>query len=313
MIPELPEVTTALPAVPPVRRIGDDQLQVGPVAYGCWRFAGTSVGEARDKVLAAVDAGMNLIDTADIYGFDGSGGFGDAESLLGEVLATTPGLRERIVLATKGGIRPPVPYDQSVDYLVGACRASLDRLRVDQVDLYQVHRPDLLAHPAEVATALNVMVAEGMVREVGVSNFTPAQTDALAAHLERPLATTQPEMSALCLDAIVDGTLDRAMRDGVVPLAWSPLAGGRLGDGAVASDEQSTRVLGVLDRIASQHGVLRSAVAIAWVLAHPARPIAIVGTQRSDRLAGLSAAANVRLSRGEWYEITVATRGLPMP
>lgn len=313
----LDAATDPAPSVPlPVagrRRLGTSDLEVGPVAYGCWRFAGTSVAEAADKVEAALDLGMDLVDTADIYGFDGRDGFGDAERLLGEVLAARPGLRSRMVLATKGGIRPPVPYDQSAEYLVSACRASLERLGVEQVDLYQVHRPDLLTHPAELAAGLTALVAEGLVRHVGVSNFTPAQTEALAAHLGVPLVTTQPEMSALCLDAVVDGTLDLAMRTGTTPLAWSPLAGGRLGDGAPADDDRTARVHEVLDRLAASHGVGRGAVALAWTMAHPAGVVPIVGTQRPERLAGLAAAASVRLDRAQWYEVLVAWRGEPMP
>ena len=248
-----PEVTTTLALPAATRRLGTSSLEVGAVSYGCWRFAGTSVGEAREKVLAAVELGMTLVDTADIYGFDGAAGFGAAEALLGEVLASTPGLRERIVLATKGGIRPPVPYDQSPEDLVAACRASLERLGVDQVDLYQVHRPDLLAHPADLAAALTALVGEGLVREVGVSNFTRAQTDALVAHLGFPVVTTQPELSALCLDPITDGTLDDALRDGRTPLAWSPLGGGRLGTGVAATDDRTSAVHAELDRIAAEH------------------------------------------------------------
>ena len=136
------------------RTLGRTDLVVGPLAYGCWRFSGTAPDEAQEKVEAALDAGMTLVDTADIYGFGSNGtnrslpdGFGDAEALLGVVLARAPHLRERMVLATKGGIRPPVPYDQSHEYLTAACEASLRRLGVDHVDLYQVHRPDVLTHP----------------------------------------------------------------------------------------------------------------------------------------------------------------------
>ena len=309
----LPDVTTQLPLPPATRRLGSSSLEVGAISYGCWRFAGTSVAEARDKVVAAVDLGMTLVDTADIYGFDGESGFGDAETLLGEVLSSTPGLRDRIVLATKGGIRPPLPYDQSPEYLVAACRASLERLQVDCVDLYQVHRPDLLAHPADLAAALTALVGEGLVREVGVSNFTRAQTDALVAHLGFPVVTTQPELSALCLDALTDGTLDDAARDGRTPLAWSPLGGGRLGTGAAPDDDRTSAVQAALDRIASDHGSTRSAVALAWVLAHPSGPVPIVGTQRVDRLEELAAATSVRLDRAEWYDVLVASRGEAMP
>ncbi len=206
---------------------------IGPIAYGCWRFAGTDVATAREKIETALEVGMTLIDTADIYGYDGSapapgGGFGDAEELLGQVLAATPGMRARMVLTSKCGITPPTPYDSSPTYLRRACEASLRRLQVDTIDLYQIHRPDLLAHPAEVAGALDELVASGTVRAIGVSNFTVAQTRALQAHLDTPLVCTQPEFSPLALDPITDGTFDLAMETGLVPLAWSPLAGGWL-------------------------------------------------------------------------------------
>jgi aryl-alcohol dehydrogenase-like predicted oxidoreductase len=128
------------------------------------------VSDAAALVHAALDAGITLLDTADIYGFDGAGGFGDAEALLGEVIAADPALRTRFVLATKGGIMPPLPYDQSAAYLSAAIDASLRRLQVDVIDLYQVHRPDILAHPAQVARVLDDAVAAGKIRAIGVSN-----------------------------------------------------------------------------------------------------------------------------------------------
>jgi predicted oxidoreductase len=290
---------------------------IGPIAYGCWRLAGTDVATARDKIETALEVGMTVIDTADIYGYDGSapapgGGFGAAEELLGRVLAETPGLRERMVLATKGGITPPVPYDSSPDYLRSACEASLQRLAVETVDLYQIHRPDLLAHPADVAGVLDELVASGKVRAVGVSNFSVAQTRALQAHLRTPLASTQPEFSPLALEPITDGTFDLAMESAIVPLAWSPLAGGRLAD-AGTSDARARAVADVCDRLATEFGVSRSAILLAWVMRHPAGVVPIVGTQRPDRIRESARAADVDLTSSQWYEILVAGRGEPMP
>ena len=145
------------------RHLGTSDIAISPIAWGMWRLAdnGRSAGDAARLVHAALDAGITLLDTADIYGFDGEGGFGDAESLLGEVLTAEPELRGRMVLATKGGIRPPLPYDQSPSYLAEAIDASLRRLKVETIDLYQIHRPDILAHPQEVARALEDAVASG--------------------------------------------------------------------------------------------------------------------------------------------------------
>jgi len=306
--------------VDPCRRtLGSTGIGVGPLAYGCWRFAGTSVADARAKVEAALAAGMDLVDTADIYGFTGHGddGFGDAESLLGAVLAEAPGLRDRIVLATKGGICPPVPYDSTPRRLRAAAEASLRRLGVDHVDLWQVHRPDLLAHPAMVAEALGGLVADGLTRSVGTSNLTPSQHSALHHHCVAAgveLVTIQPELSLLHQDPIDDGTLDQAMAHDLVPLAWSPVGGGRL----VADDATSGRtgteaaVVAVLDRLAEREGVDRAAIALAWVLAHPSRPVAIVGTQRPDRIAAAADALRVQLDRSDWYELAAAA-GRPLP
>jgi predicted oxidoreductase len=289
---------------------------IGPIAYGCWRFAGTDVATARAKIETALEVGMTLIDTADIYGYDGSapapaGGFGAAEELLGQVLSETPGLRDRMVLATKGGITPPVPYDSSPTFLRDACEASLRRLRVETIDLYQIHRPDLLAHPAEVAAVLDELVASGKVRAIGVSNHTVAQTRALLAHLETTLVSTQPEFSPLALDPITDGTFDLAMETGLVPLAWSPLAGGRLA--GEPGDESARAVTEVCDRLAAEWGVSRSAILLAWARRHPAGVVPIVGTQQIERIQECARATEVDLTSDQWYEILVAGRGEPMP
>lgn len=315
------------------RRLGRSGLAAGPIAYGCWRFAGTGVAEAREKIEAALDAGMTLVDTADIYGeaaepprseTESSGGGpprerdGAAEALLGRVLADAPGLRARMVLATKGGIRSGVPYDSSADALREACEASLRRLRVDAIDLYQIHRPDLLAHPAEVAGVLAGLREAGKVREVGVSNFTPAQTDALQAHLPFPLATAQPELSAWERAPLFDGVLDQCMERGTTPLAWSPLAGGKLAMDVERArrEEGGERLAALLERmdaIAKEQGVARSAVALAFVGVHPSGAIPIVGTQRPERIREAADALRVELERSQWYGLLEAARGAPMP
>ena len=129
---------------------------VGPLGFGCWRFITQPVDQAAALLEAALDAGMNLVDNADVYGLDWDGtGFGTNEEMLGKVLAHKPGLRDRMVLATKGGIAPPTPYNAGADYLVAACDASLARLGVDVIDLYQIHRPDFYTHPEEVAAMEN--------------------------------------------------------------------------------------------------------------------------------------------------------------
>lgn len=268
------------------------------------------VGDAQAMIEAALAAGMNLIDNADVYGLDWGGtGFGDNEVLLGKVLAAAPRLRSEMVLATKGGIIPPTPYDSSAAYIEKACDDSLRRLGVDVIDLYQIHRPDLFTHPAEVAAVLVKLKEAGKIVEVGVSNHTPAQTDALQAHLPFPIATDQPQFAMTHLEPLRDGTLDRCMREGVTPLAWSPLAGGSLATG----DGLDPALLAIIDELAERESVSRAAIAVAFVLAHPSRPVALLGTQNPARLAELSEATSVTLTRADVYRIIPVVEGVPLP
>jgi predicted oxidoreductase len=288
----------------------DDDLEVGPLAFGCWRFNGSDVAKGQELIETALELDMNLVDTADIYGRGhGGGGFGESEELLGKVLAAAPELRDRMVLATKGGIREGVPYDSSAAYLEQACDDSLRRLGVEVIDLYQVHRPDLFTHPLDVAEALDGLVASGKVRTVGVSNHSAAQVAALSEYLEAPLVSTQPEYSAAHLDALRDGTLDQAMAEGFAVLAWSPLAGGRLADG----DGVRKELLTVLDELAAREGVDRTTIALAFVLAHPSGPVAILGTQQPQRLRDAQRALEVHLDRVDCYRIVEASEGVALP
>jgi predicted oxidoreductase len=290
--------------------LGKSGITVSPIAWGMWRFGGSTVDEARGLIEAALAAGITLFDTADIYGFDGTDGFGDAEILLGKLFGAAPGLRGQMVLATKGGIMPPLPYDSSAAYLAKALDGSLARMNVEQVDLYQIHRPDILTHPQEAARALEDMVTSGKVRAVGVSNYTAEQIRALAAFLSIPLASHQPEFSPLRIDPMVDGLFDQAMEMGMAVLAWSPLGGGRLGD---PQDETAVRIAAVLDRKAAEAGVSRAVATYSWIMAHPARVIPIVGTQNLARIAELADVHKPIWSRQDWYEVLVAARGEALP
>ena len=304
----MPPVSDAVVTLDAPRHIG--QLPpVGPVAFGCWRLTGTDDATSA-AVNAAVELGMNLIDTADVYGLDwGGSAFGSCEEALGRLLTAQPGLRDRIVLATKGGIIPGQPYDSTSRHLIAACEASLRRLATDHVDLYQVHRPDLFTHPDEVFAAFTNLRSRGLVREVGVSNYTLHQTTLLEARLSFNLASVQPQYSAAHLEPLRDGTLDHCMKKSLVPLAWSPLAGGRIATG----EGIRPSLLAVLDELAARENVTRSAVAIAFVLAHPSKPVAIVGSQDPARLAEAAAATSVRLTRADLYRIVEAGEGVPLP
>ena len=293
---------------PSPRSIG--QLEVGPIGFGCWRFTNENLVESRAVLETALDLGMNLIDTADVYGFDWGGqGWGENENILGKLLAESPSLRGRMVLATKGGIRPPLPYNSGEEYLTDAVHSSLKRLSVEFVDLYMIHRPDMYTHPEELAGTLTALREAGKVKEFGVSNYAPSQTDALQKYLDFPLVTDQMEFSLTHLDPMRDGVLDRCMRENVTPLPWSPLAGGSLATGEGLNAE----LLAKLDELAERENVGRATLALAWVLAHPSKPVPLLGTQNPNRLESQALATKVNLDREDVYALFQASDGNPLP
>jgi predicted oxidoreductase len=295
------------------RILGRSSLRAFPIAYGCWRFAGTTVREARAKIETAIEIGISLFDHADIYGGDGA-----AEALFGEVLVEAPHLRDVMLLATKCGIVPGMPYDSSKQHVIAAAEKSLRRLRTDVIDIYQIHRPDVLTHPEELAAALTALRQQGKIREVGVSNYTCHQVSALQRYLPFPIATQQPEVSSWALQPFKDGVIDQCMRERITPLAWSPLAGGRLGLSVEAArreqdGERLATLIARLDELAQAKGTTRIAIALAFLLLHPAGIIPIIGTQQLGRIRESAAGLDVNMSRSEWYSIVVARRGEALP
>jgi predicted oxidoreductase len=288
------------------RPLGKSGISVFPIAWGMWRLAGDDVAQARAKVEAALDAGITLLDTADIYGCDTPAGFGSAEALFGRVLADAPELRARMVLATKGGIRPGIPYNSGATYLADAIDVSLARMQIEQVDLYQIHRRDFLTHPQEVAESLTKMVEAGKVRAIGVSNYSIHELDALQTFLDLPIISTQPEFSALRTAPLYDGTLDQAMARDMAVLAWSPLGGGRL---AKAEHPAAT----LIEAQGARFGVDISAASLSWIMAHPSRPIPIIGSQSPERIVRCVDAFKVEWTRDEWYAVLEASLGERLP
>ena len=309
--------------------IGVSSLTSSRLAYGCWRVAGTwdpaevtaaSRAAGRLAIIAAYEAGYTLFDNADIYCR------GEAERILGNVLKEVSGMRDRVVVVTKGGIRPggdPQPdspgcYDFSAAHLIDACEQSLRRLGIDMIDLYLLHRPDYLADPEEVARAFSQLKTAGKVRFFGVSNFRPTLLTALQAACPMPLVAHQIEISLAKLDAFTDGTLDQCMIERITPMAWSPLAAGLIGGGAnrllpSQSTYQTELFLPALDAVAGARGVSRTVVALAWLLKHPARIQPIIGTINPDRIREATKAADLELTREEWYRLLIAARGEPVP
>jgi predicted oxidoreductase len=308
--------------------LGDSKLQSSRLAYGCWRLARTGniqedLKTARAAILAAVDAGYTLFDHADIYCR------GRAESAFGEVLRENPSLRKKVLIATKCGIRPaddppgaPQRYDFSAEHIIRSCEQSLKRLHTERIDLFQLHRPDWLMEVDEVAIAFASLHKNGKVREFGVSNFRPSQVSLLQRtvqqKMEKNLVVNQIEVSLVQLAAFEDGTLDQCQAMNITPLAWSPLGGGMLGDGATEllpgqKGYKPAAVVTALDEIATARGTTRIAIALAWLLKHPTKMIPIIGTTNPERIRAAAKAAEIELTREEWYRLLEAARGEPMP
>lgn len=309
--------------------LGISSLRSSRLAYGCWRVAGSwdvakitneSRAAGHRAIIAAYEAGYTLFDNADIYSA------GEAERILGEVLKEIPGMRSRILIATKCGIRPggtphprsPQRYDFSATHIIDSCEQSLKRLRTETIDLYMLHRPDFLADPAEIADAFLQLKSSGKVRYFGVSNFRPTLVTALQAACPMPLVAHQLEISLARLDPFTDGTLDQCLIDKITPMAWSPLAGGLIGAGAhdLLPSQQSYRAetfLPAIDAVAKERGVSRTAVALAWLLKHPSGIQPIVGSINPDRIRQAAKADELDLTREEWYSLLLAARGEPLP
>jgi predicted oxidoreductase len=299
-----------LPSSSHSRQFVKSDVEVSAIAWGMWRFTESGHEPARVRVEAALEVGVTLFDTADIYGTDEHGNFGSAEALLGDVFADAPHLRAKMVLASKGGIWPGTPYNSSAAYLTQAIEDSLRRLRTDHIDLWQIHRPDILTHPAEIARAVEAAHAAGKIGAFGVSNYTATQLAALQAHIDLPIVSHQLEFSPLEIKPLNDATLDQALERQLAVLAWSPLGGGRLGD---PRDPSATAVAAELDRVAQVFGVSRAAAAYSWIMAHPVAPIPITGTQSVARMRESPDAFKPRWTREDWYAVLQAAMGEKLP
>ena len=259
----------------------------------------------------ALALGITSFDHADIYG-----GY-TVEAMFGDAFAQAPGLRNRLQIVSKCGIKLVSPqrpghavksYDSSRAHLLASVDASLLALHTDRIDLLLLHRPDLLMDPDEVADTFRHLLAAGKVLHFGVSNHPPAQLAMLRKR--HPLVTNQIEFSPLQMRALSDGTLTQCVDLGLQPMAWSPLGGGRLFDG---DDAQALRVRGLLEALGRQRGVSAATMAYAWILRHPSRPIPITGSRRTAALAEAVAALDIRMSAEDWYRVWQASMGQELP
>ena len=294
----------------------DSGPEFSRLVAGVWRLGewGMDTRGLLNFIHGCLDLGITTFDNADIYG-----GYA-CEGLFGAALAAEPGLRDRLELVTKCGIqlvtgnRPGNRvhhYDTSRDHIIGAAENSLRELHTDTLDLLLIHRPDPLMDADEVAEAFGALWAAGKVRHFGVSNFLPWQFHLLQSRLDLPLVTNQIELSVLHLAALHDGTLDHAQRLRVPPMAWSPLAGGRLLD---AHDERAGRVRTALEAVGRElGGAAVDQVALAWLLRHPARVLPVLGSGRIERIHAAAMAEGLRLDRQQWFAIWEASAGREVP
>jgi len=290
--------------------------QVSRLALGLWRLAswGLADGELLDLIHGSLDLGISTFDHADIYGDYA------AEEIFGRALALEPSLRHRLQLVTKCGIkavssRRPAHrinhYDTGREHIVSSAENSLRLLGTDHLDLLLIHRPDPLLDADEVAEAFQALRGAGKVLHFGVSNFLPWQFDLLASRLPMPLVTNQVELSLLKMEVLGDGTVDQCQRLGISPMAWSPLAGGRLLRG---DDAQSLRVRRALQDVGQElGGATADQVALAWILRHPARIVPVVGSGKRDRVQSAAAATRLHLSREQWFTLWTASAGRGVP
>ena len=307
-------------------RIGKSTLKGSRLAFGCWRIAGTWEArkvnaKARESglkaILAAYETGYTLFDLADIYCE------GISEELFGLALKQSKSLKKFAVIATKCGIRIPEAgetyrYDLSANYIIQSCENSLQRLGVDCLDIYQLHRPDWLMDPNEVAKAFAKLKKTGKVKHFGVSNFKPSQVSLLQSALKDSLVVNQIEISLLQLASFEDGTLDQCQQHKITPMAWSPLAGGYLGNGKsnVLPSQEKYKPIKIrrrLDSLAREFSTSRSAIALAWLLKHPSGIIPIIGTTKPSRIRELAEADQIDLSHEQWYTLLTSALKEDLP
>jgi predicted oxidoreductase len=312
-------------------------LEVSRIAFGTWHLGvhwddSPPTAEITDHAVrlieAAVDNGITLIDLADIYTR------GKSDALVGEALRRNPSLREKVTLQAKAGIilggtdDGPGRFDFSYDHLVSALEGTLQRLGVEHVELLLLHRPDALVEPEEVARAFDHLQSSGKVGHFGVSNHTPMQMELLRRYVDQPLVANQIELNLLHNDLINNGlisnmtdipytgargTLDYCRLHDIMVQAWSPVAGGRVFNTGDDAPPNERAVAQEINRLADKHNTNRSAIALAWLLRHPAGIMPILGTMKVERIAESVQADNIDLTRKDWYRLLEAANGKPVP
>lgn len=294
--------------------LGNSDMDASRIAVGCMRFEKLSLSEAGKFVNSALEEGITLFDHADIYGG------GNSEELFGRVLAENKGIRERIRLQTKCGIGNGC-YNLSKEHIIESVENSLRRLQTSYLDLLLLHRPDALMEPDEIADSFYRLEKSGKVKQFGVSNFNASQISLLQSSLDQPLLVNQMQLSlahagmiqqGMETNTVLDGSvvrdmgvLDYCREHRITIQVWSPLQYGMF-EGNFIDNERFPELNLVLERIAGQLGVSKTAVAIAWLLRHPATFQVLVGTTNIEHLKDVCKASKIHLTRQEWYELYCA-------
>lgn len=291
--------------------VANGALEVAEISLGCMRIADLSPQEADVHIHSALEAGIDFFDHADIYAA------GKAEEVFGDVLAASPGMREQLLIQTKCGIRNGF-FDFSKEHIVSSVENSLKRLKTDYVDVLLLHRPDTLMEPEEVAEAFDQLESRGLVKHFGVSNQNPLQIELLKKNVKQPLLFNQLQLSVMVTGMIDSGINVNMTNSGSVVhdggileysrlhdmtiQPWSPFQYGFF-EGVFLGHEKFPEVNVVINRLAAEKGVADTAIAIAWLLRHPAKMQPVVGTTNTKRLLDIAKASDITLSRQEWYEI----------
>ncbi|EPW3768976.1 aldo/keto reductase [Vibrio fluvialis] len=286
------------------------------LVQGYWRLGewGMTAQERLTFLKQHLELGITTVDHADIYGNY------ECEQLFGEALALEPSLREQLQIVTKCDIklcsakfpeRKINHYDTSAAHIYQSVNNSLERLRVNEIDVLLIHRPDVLMDADEVAEAFTELHKVGKVKHFGVSNFSPAQFELLQSRLGKPLVTNQVEINPLNFDVAHDGTLDQMQMLRTRPMAWSCLGGGAIFNG---ESEQAQRVRSVLEELREELGAESiDQVIYAWVRALPSKPLPIIGSGKIERVQAAVDALDLTLSREQWYRVWVASKGHGVP
>jgi len=294
------------------------RYDISDFAYGTWRILDEETPPSQDELTQrfhrCLDSGIDTIDTAEIYGSY------RVEEAVGASLKSDDRLRSGFKVVTKAGIDVPsdeknqarLPhYNATGENLVRCAEKSLRLLGVDAIDLFLVHRPDWLTHPEETARGLSQLLEDGKAKQVGVSNYTIHQFETLDQLLDGRLATNQVEFSPLCMDPLYDGTFDQCIQKRVRPMAWSPLAGGSL---FRDQEEAGKRVRDKIIELSPKYDDAPiDAMVYAWILAVPAKPTVILGTNQLERIESGIKGRSIALERQDWYAIWEAAKGYSVP